>query len=42
MALDSLIAGAAAEALDLDSSRLRHNLFGRAISSEPISGLIRA
>jgi uncharacterized protein (DUF1501 family) len=42
MALDSLIAGAAAEALGLDSNRLGHNLFGPAISSKPISGLIRA
>jgi uncharacterized protein (DUF1501 family) len=42
MALDSLIAGAAAEALDLDGDRLGHKLFSPAIGSRPISGLIRA
>jgi uncharacterized protein (DUF1501 family) len=42
MGLDSLIAGGAAEALGLDSDRLGHLLFGPAISSKPISGLIRA
>lgn len=42
MALDSLIAGAVAEAFGLDSDRLGHNLFGPAISGKPISGLIRA
>jgi uncharacterized protein (DUF1501 family) len=42
MALDSLIAGGAAEALGLDSDRLGHLLFGPAIGGKPISGLIRA
>lgn len=41
MALDSLIAGAAAEALGLDGDQLGHHLFGPAISSRPIGGLIR-
>lgn len=41
MALDSLIAGAAAEALGLDGEKLRHTLFGPAIYGKPISGLIR-
>jgi uncharacterized protein (DUF1501 family) len=41
MALDSLIAGAAAEALGLDGDRVRRNLFGAAIGSKRISGLIR-
>ena len=41
MALDSLIAGAAAEALGLDGDRVGRNLFGTAIGSKPISGLIR-
>jgi uncharacterized protein (DUF1501 family) len=41
MALDSLIAGAAAEALALDSDRLGRTLFGEAIGSKPITGLIR-
>lgn len=42
MALDSLIAGAAGEALGLDSELLGRHLFGPAISSRPVSGLIRA
>jgi uncharacterized protein (DUF1501 family) len=42
LALDSLIAGAAAEALDLDSDRLGRTLFGAATSSKPVSGLIKA
>jgi len=41
MALDALIAGAAAEALGLDGDRLGHSLFGAAISSKPVSGLTR-
>lgn len=41
MALDSLIVGAAAEALGLDSDRLARTLFGPAASSKPIGGLIR-
>lgn len=42
MALDSLIAGAAAEALGLDGDQLGRSLFGPAIGSKPISGLVRA
>ncbi len=42
MALDSLIAGGVGEALGLDSDRLGYHLFGPAIRSKPISGLIRA
>ncbi|MGN6583244.1 MAG: DUF1501 domain-containing protein [Rhizobiaceae bacterium] len=42
MALDALIAGAAAEALGLDSGRLAHGLFGTAINGKPVDGLIRA
>lgn len=41
MALDSLIAGAVAEALGLDGDRLGRNLFGPAISGKPVNGLIR-
>jgi uncharacterized protein (DUF1501 family) len=41
MALDALIAGAAAEALGLDSGRLAHGLFGAAISGKPVDDLIR-
>ena len=42
MALDALIAGAAAEALGLDGDRLGKGLFGSAISGKPVSGLVRA
>jgi hypothetical protein len=37
----NLIVGGTAEALGLDSDRLGRHLFGTAISSKPIGGLIR-
>jgi uncharacterized protein (DUF1501 family) len=39
MALDALIAGAAAEALALDEDRLGRGLFGVAIDGKPVQGL---
>ncbi|HVW93884.1 MAG TPA: DUF1501 domain-containing protein [Devosia sp.] len=41
MALDSLIAGAAAEALGLDRDRLEHGLFGPGTNGKSVEGLIR-
>ncbi len=41
MALDALIAGAAAEALGLDAERLGRGLFGAAIDGKPVQGLCR-
>jgi hypothetical protein len=42
MALDALIAGAAAEALGLDPEDLGRSLFSAAIVGRPVTGLIRA
>jgi uncharacterized protein (DUF1501 family) len=41
LALDALIAGAAAEALGLDGDRLGRSLFGAAIDGKPVRGLCR-
>ena len=41
IALDGLIAGAAAESLALDPERVRRGLFAQAMSERPMSGLLR-
>ena len=40
-ALDALIAGAAAEGLNLDSERVRRGLFAQTVNGRPMSGLIK-